>query len=199
MNDRYRNDRVGGEAHGGGSAERARWVVDNAFVRRLGDAGYDEEAGRVGFLDMMAASGVSIPEGVVLTPEFHRRFLETGGLAAAIRDSAQEDIRRRAHTLRREYGRAPIGDRLNRMICEAIIGLGARKVVVISEDVTQSGLTTLPAARDAVRKAWLSVNGLMRQIGAASRGEKIPTWSVLIQREARQEVSLENGPPCSRR
>lgn len=156
-----------------------------ALVQRLGEADYGEEAGRIGFLNLLAGSGIVVPEGVLLTHEFHRRFLDTGGLAEAIRDSAgaHEDARRRVRTLRRKYVRAPIDGELNRMICDAIIGLGARTVIVVSEDVTLAGLKTIPEARDAVRKAWLSVNGLKQQIKAAERGEDIPVWPVLIQRE----------------
>jgi hypothetical protein len=159
------------------------------FIRRLGEAGYGEESGRVGFLNLMVESGASVSEGVVLTREAHRRFLDTSGLAGAIRDSAagaRGDIRRRVRALRRRYGRAPIEGELNRVICESVIGLGARTVVVISEDVTRAGLKTIPEARDAVRKAWLSVNGLKRQLEAAARGDELPTWPVLVQREARE-------------
>ena len=160
--------------------------MNAALVQRLGEAYYGEEAGRIGFLNLVAGSGATVPEGVVLTHEFHRRFLDAGGLAGAIRDSvgARGDVRRQVRALRRKYGRAPVDSELNRMICEATIGLGARTVVVISEDVTRSGIRTIPEARDAVRKAWLSVAGLKRQIEAAARGEEIPTWPVLIQREA---------------
>jgi hypothetical protein len=34
--------------------------------------------------------------------------------------------------------------------------------------------------KDAIREAWLSVEGLRHQMEAASRGEKLPTWSVSI-------------------
>lgn len=193
--DDYRGDTFGRYA-GSGRGEPGNPVfgkpeagtMGDALIRRLGEAGYGEEAGRVGFLNLLARSGASVSEGVVLTRESHRRFLETGGVAEAIRGSAyaRGDLRRRIRALRRRYGRAAIEGELNRMICEAIIDLGARTVVVISEDVTRAGLRTLPEVRDAVRKAWLSVNGLKRQIEAASRGEELPTWPVLVQRETRE-------------
>ncbi|MGF1472728.1 MAG: hypothetical protein ACFB50_13440 [Rubrobacteraceae bacterium] len=159
--------------------------MNTALVQRLGEADYGEEAGRVGFLNLVAGSGASVSEGVVLTHQFHRRFLDTGGIVEAIRDAAEArgGTRRRVKALRRKYGRAPLDDELNRMICDAIIGLRARSVVVISEDVTRSRLKTIPEARDAMCMAWLSVRGLKRQIEAASCGEEIPTWPVLIQRE----------------
>ena len=164
-------------------------IVNTALVQRLGEAYYDEDAGRIGFLNFVAGSGALVPEGVVLTHEFHRRFLDTGGIVKEIRDSAgvSGDVRRRVRALRRKYGRVPVEGELNRMICNAIIGLGARTVVVISEDVSRGGLRTIPEARDAVREAWLSVGGLKRQIEAAESGEEIPTWPVLIQREAHYE------------
>ena len=176
MGKEHRNDHSRSTQDEGELAEPGRRAMNAVLVQRLGEAGYGEEAGRIGFLNLVAGSGASVPEGVVLTHEFHRRFLDTGGLAQAIRDSvgASGDIRRRIRALRRKYGRVPIEGELNRLICDAIIGLGARTVVVISEDVTRSGLRTIPEAREAVRKAWLSVGGLKRQIEAAERGEEIP-------------------------
>jgi hypothetical protein len=41
--------------------------------------------------------------------------------------------------------------------------------------------------KDAIREAWLSLEGLGRQMGAASRGEAMPTWPVF--------VLVEGGPP----
>lgn len=163
--------------------------MDSELIRHLGEAGYTEESGRIGFLNMMASSGASVPEGVVLTREFHRRFLYSRGLACEIRNSAnvRGDMHRRVRVLRRKYGHAPIESELDRMICDVIIDLGARTVAVISEDVTRSGLRSIPETRDAVRKAWLSVNGLKRQIQAASRGDELPTWPVLIQREVHHQ------------
>lgn len=187
--DEHISDRSGGHPDEGEFAEPTGRILNTALVQRLGEAGYGEEAGRIGFLNLVAGSGASVAEGIVLTHEFHRRFLEAEGLAEAIRDSVgvRGDIRHRVRTLRRKYGRVRIDGELNQMICDAIIGLRARTVVVISEDVTRAGLKTIPEAREAVRKAWLSVNGLKRQIEAAARGEEIPVWPVLIQREVHYE------------
>ncbi len=186
MGDKHRNDWSESYADGDEFGESTRRIMNTALVQCLGEADYGEEAGRIGFLNLVAGSGASVPKGVVLTHEFHRRFLVTGGLGGAIRDAGgvRRDVRRRVRALRRKYGRLPVEGELNRMICEAIIGLGARTVVVISEDVTRSGLRTIPEVREAVRKSWLSVGGLKWQIEAAERGEEIPTWPVLIQREA---------------
>lgn len=167
------------------------------LVQRLGRADYGEEAGRIGFLNLVARSGARIPDGVVLTHEFHRRFLDTLGLAEAIQGSAggRGDLRSKARTLHRKYGHGLIGGELNRVICAKIIGLKGRTVVVIAEDLTRPRLKTIPEARDAVRKAWLSVNGLKRQIEAAERGEEIPTWPILIQREVHYDHHIK---PSSR-
>lgn len=163
--------------------------MDKALVRHLGEAGCGEETGRIGFLDRMAGFDDSVPAGVVLTREFHRRFLDTLGFTAAIRASAggRGGAWRRVRALRREYGQVPLNDELNRMICDVTIGLAARTVAVISEDVTLAGLRTIPEVRGAVRKAWLSRDGLKRQIEAVSLGERIPTWPVVILRESRPE------------
>ena len=127
-------------------AEPARRILNTALVQRLGEAEYGEATGRVGFLNLLAGSGALVPEGVMLTHEFHRRFLDAGGIAEAVRDSVdvRGDTRCRARALRRKYGKAPIDGELNRMVCDAIIGLGARTVVVISEDVTRSRLRSIP-------------------------------------------------------
>lgn len=182
---RHRGRQAGNSKDGNEIVEPVRRTSNPALVQHLGEAEYERGAGRIGLLNHLAGSGVPIPEGVVLTHEFHRRFLDTGGISEAIRDpvGARGDIRRRVRVLRRKCGRVPIDGELNRMICDAVIRLGARTVVVISEDVTRSGLRSIPEARDAVRKAWLSVNGLKRQIEAAAQGEEIPIWPVLIQRE----------------
>ena len=42
---------------------------------------------------------------------------------------------------------------------------------------------SIPEVKDAIKKAWLSVRGLERQLEAASRGLEIPTWPVLILAE----------------
>lgn len=182
----HRSDWSENPADGDELAEPIHRTVNTVLVQRLGEADYDKYAGLIGFLNLMAGSGASLPEGVVLTHEFHLRFLNTGGFAEAIRASVGDrgDVRQRVRALRRKYGRLPIEGELNRMICDAIIGLGSRSVVVISEDVSRAGLRTIPEVRDAVRKSWLSVGGLKRQLEAAAGGEEIPTWPVLIQRES---------------
>lgn len=194
VGDGSRDDRWVRCADGWDIASPARRNVNAMLVQRLGEADLDEEEGRIGFLNLMARAGIYVSEGVVLTRECHRRFLETAGLDRAIKDSggANRDVRRRVRALRRGYERGPVDSALNRVICEAIIGLGARTVAVVSGDVTRAGLRSVPEARDAVLKAWLSVNGLKRQIQAASRGEELPTWPVLIQREVHHDPGMDS-------
>jgi hypothetical protein len=72
---------------------------------------------------------------------------------------------------------------LNQAICEVLIGLSAKTAVVLSGDLEEGGLSSIPEVRDAIRDAWLSPRGLKRQIAAVVRGEDLPTWPVLIQRE----------------
>ncbi|CAN5823915.1 hypothetical protein BH23ACT11_BH23ACT11_26400 [soil metagenome] len=182
-----RRDRFRNVGHGEQLDHTGARIVNAAFVQRLGEAEYGEDAGRIGFLHLVARSGASVPEGKVFTQEFHRRFLDSANLADTIRQTANAggSIRRRVRALRKKFGQVPLDDELNRMICDAIISLDACTVVIISEDVTRSGLRTIPEARDAVRKAWLSLSGLKRQIDAASQGEEIPTWPILIQKEIR--------------
>jgi hypothetical protein len=155
------------------------------LLLRLGEAPYGREADWVGMLNLLARSGVPVAEGVVLTHNFHRRFIESSSLVRAIQDSANAggDARRQALTLRRRYGRNPLESGLSRMIREALIELGGRTVVVISDDVTRTRLGSIPEVLGALLGAWLSVEGLKRQIEAAADGEEPPTWPLLIQRE----------------
>ena len=156
-----------------------------AFVRRLGEAGCGRDSGRVGTLDLLARAGFPVPEGVVLTRRAHEEFLWTSGILPDILAAAREggDVRRRAAEIRAAHAASPVEGELNRAICEALIGLNAKAVVVLSEDLKKSGLMSIPEVRDAVRDVWLSLRGLERQVEAAARGESLPTWPVLVQRE----------------
>jgi hypothetical protein len=69
---------------------------------------------------------------------------------------------------------------LNQAICEALIGLNARSVRVLSTDFSKGGLRSIPEVKDGVRDAWLSLRGLERQVDAAARGEDVPTWPLLV-------------------
>ena len=103
------------------------------FVRRLGEAGYGPERGTVGAIDLLARSGLPVPEGFVLTAEGHRAFLAAGGRG--------------------------LGDALEREVRTALLDLGARTVIVVWERGVRRGLGTIPAVVAAVREAWVSVPG----------------------------------------
>lgn len=137
--------RAKGDSFGGSS------VSSPAFVRRLGEAGYGPEDGRVGALDLLARSGLPVPRGFVLTAEGHRQFLRVGGL----------------------------GEMLEREIRTALLDLGTRTVSVWWEFGARRGLGTIPAVVAAVREAWTP----------ASTGGEMPTWPVLVQRQAQPEYT----------
>jgi hypothetical protein len=159
-------------------------MAEGEFVWRLGETGYGRDNGRVGVLDLLACAGLPLPEGVVLTRRAHEEFLRTSGALRDIRATARrEDTRRRVAEIRSRHASYPIEGRLNRAICEALIELNARAVIVLSADFAKGGLRSIPEVKDAVRDAWLSLRGLQRQVEAAARGEQLPTWPVLIQRE----------------
>ena len=168
-----------------GALEKDPRASKSRLVRRLGEAGYGLESGLLGELDLLARTGLPVPEGIVLTREFHIRFMEESGLLRFIQASARsiEDARRYALEARSRYCSVSIEGELNRLICEALIELGAPVVVVLSEDTTESGLKSIPEVRAAIRDAWLPLESLERQIKAAARGEDLPTWPVLVQRE----------------
>jgi hypothetical protein len=190
-----------------GTVEGDPGVLRARFVRRLGEAGYGRESGIVGELDLLARTGLPVPEGVVLTRESHREFVETTGLLRDMRGSAGrlEDTHSCALEAQLKYGSTSIEEELNRALCQALINLGASEVVVLSEDLTKSGLKSIPEVQVAVRDAWLSLEGLARQIEAAARGESLPTWPILIQRELYPEYTgwsmagdLGEGPGARR-
>lgn len=155
------------------------------FVRPLEEVLYGAEGSYGEILELLARSGLGVQGGVVLTQAFHERFLDATGLSRAILHSSNTpgDVQRRVLVLQREYGRLPMEEELNRMLCDALVEIGSRTVAVVSESVLRYGLRTIPETRDAVRRGWLSTDGLRRQIEAAARGEQIPTWPVLIQRD----------------
>ena len=157
----------------------------DALVRCLGEAGCGRDSGCMGTLDLLARAGLPVPEGMILTRQAHEEFLRASRIRRDILAAAQEagDVRRRAAEVRVAYASSPVEGELNRAICEALIGLGAKTVVVLSEDFEKGGLMSIPEVRDAVRDAWLSLHGLERLIEAVAHGESLPTWPVLIQRE----------------
>jgi hypothetical protein len=160
-------------------------MAEDEFVRRLGEAGHWQDNGHVGILDLLACAGLLVHEGLVLTRRAHEEFLRTSGALLDIEAAArrEEDARQQAEGIQSRHASYPVEGGLNRALCEALIGMNARAVVVLSEDLEKGGLRSIPEVKDAVRDAWLSLRGLERQVEAAARGDDLPTWPVLIQRE----------------
>jgi hypothetical protein len=79
----------------------------------------------------------------------------------------------------------PVEGRLNRAICEALIELNARAVIVLSAYFSKGDLRSIPEVKDAVRDAWFSLRGLERQVDAAAQGEVPPTWPLLVYPQAK--------------
>jgi hypothetical protein len=157
-------------------------VSKSEFTRRLEEAGYGRESGRVGVLNLLARAGLPVPEGIVLTHRAHEEFLRTSGILGDIQAAAWGAGRPVAE-IRRKNASCLVEGELNQAICEALIELNAKTAVVLSGDLERSGLSSIPEVRDAVRVAWLSPPGLERQIAAIARGGDLPTWPVLVQRQ----------------
>ena len=161
-------------------------MAEDEFVRRLGEVGHWQDNGRVGILDLLADAGLLVHEGLVLTRRAHEEFLRTSGVLLDIEAARRgEDARRQAAEIRSRHASYPVEGALNRAICEALIGLNARVVVVLSEDLEKGSLRSIPEVKDAVRDAWLSLRGLEMQVEAAARGEDLPTWPLLIYSQAK--------------
>jgi hypothetical protein len=137
--------------------------------------------------EVFVSAGLPLAGCVLLGEEAHCEFMEHSGLfedlLSAPRGGGAEDAASRALRVRLLHLSSPIKGDLNRQICEALIGLGATSVAVVSEGLIKRRLKSIPEAKDAVREAWLSLEGLMRQAVAASRGEVIPLWPVSILAE----------------
>jgi phosphoenolpyruvate synthase/pyruvate phosphate dikinase len=162
-------------------------MAEGGFVRRLGEEEYWQDNGRVGVLDLLADAGLLAHDGLVLTRRAHEEFLRTSGALRDIRAAAWrgEDARRLAAEIRSRHASYPIEEGLNRAICEALIRLNAKVVVVLSEDLKKGSLRSIPEVKDAVRDAWLSLRGLERQVEATARGEDLPTWLLLVYSQAK--------------
>lgn len=163
----------------------ATGVFGGRLISRLGAGGYGPEDGRVGMLDALVCAGLTIPEGIVLGRGAHSEFMKQSGLLQEMLDLAEQavDASRLAQDLRLAYGRSPVAGELNRVICEALIDLGAPSVAVVSESSVQRGLTSIPGVKEALKEAWLSLGCLEHQVGAAARGEELPTRLLIVQAE----------------
>jgi len=161
-------------------------MAEGEFVRRLGEEEYWPDNGRVRVLDLLADAGLLVHEGLVLTRRAHEEFLRTSGVLRDIETAAwREDARRQAAEIRSRHTSYPIEGGLNQVICEVLIGLNARTVIVFYADFVKGGLRSIPEVKDAVRDAWLSLRGLERQVEAAARGEDLPTWPLLVYSQAK--------------
>lgn len=153
-------------------------------MQRLGEAPYGSEEGWVGMLNLLARYGLPVEGGVVLTDDFHHRFLEASGLVEDLRAAgAEENPQRTVAALRRKYAGYSFEGELGRTIRDALMELGGRSVAVISQDVARTGLHNIPQVQGAILGAWLHAGRLKRQIEAVAGSEEPPTWPVLIQRE----------------
>jgi hypothetical protein len=142
---------------------------------------------------MFVRAKLPLAECVVLGKQAHREFLEQIGLEGDFRtrisQSGGEGDGPEAPSVRLSHMSSPIGGELNRQICEALMALGAPSVAVVSESLVRRHLKSIPEVKDAIKEAWLSLEGLRRQVEAASRGEVMPTWPVY--------VLVEDGAPVS--
>ena len=156
-------------------------------VHRLWQTGGQpqEGEGQVPMLDLLAHAGLLVPKGMVLSKEAHREFLDQSGLLEDLRahPDGGEDPAPRLLKICLSHRSSMIRGELNRAICDALIGLGSPSVTVASEGSATRHLKSIPEVKDAIKKAWLSLEGLERQLEAASRAQEIPTWPVLILAE----------------
>jgi hypothetical protein len=157
------------------------------YVRQLWQTGSQpqEVVGGVPMLDLLAHAGLIVPKGMVLSKEAHREFLDQSGVLEDLRALPQggEDPALRALRIGLPHRSSMIKGELNRAICDALIGLGSPSVTVVSERLITRHLKGIPEVKYAVKKAWLSMEGLKDQLEAVSDGEEIPTWPVLILAE----------------
>jgi hypothetical protein len=144
--------------------------------------------------EMFVRAGLPLAECVVVSERAHQEFMEQSGLgenlrARISRGGGGEGSLGPAALLDVRLGHLStlIEGELNRQICETLIGLGAPSVAVVPGRSNQRYLKSIPEVKDAIREAWLHLEGLRRQMEAASRGEAMPTWSVY--------VLVEGGPP----
>jgi hypothetical protein len=111
--------------------------------------------------------------------------MDQSGLSECLQSDALQTEGENAHRaallrVRVEYLSSPIEGELNRQLCEALMALGAPSVAVVSEGPIRRRLRSIPQVKDAIREAWLFLEGLRRQVEAASRGEAMPTWPVYV-------------------
>jgi hypothetical protein len=154
-------------------------------VRRLREVAYENEDETGSILRLLVEAGLPFAEVAILGDEAHREFVERSGLREDLRACTPggEDAGDWSRRVRILHRSSPVKGELHREILETLIELGAPWVKVVSEGLTRRGLGSIPEVEDAIREAWLLPEGLRRQLEAASCGEAIPTWPVLILAE----------------
>src|SRR5215208_1744434 len=185
-------------------------VSKEPFTRRLGEAGYGPKDGPVGQLDLLASAGLPVLEGVVLTEEAHREFMDSSGLLQILRastprrrsahhdDDHEGALRERALYLRRTYRAVPLSSELNRALCTALIELGAPSVIALSQNLRIEGLKSIPEVRDVLREACLLYTALSSGEGTPERELEGKSHSngrsvVLYDLEPAEEASAGNN------
>jgi len=161
-------------------------VLGSRYVHRLGETQEGrQEDGWEEILNLLVHAGLFVPKGMVLSREAHREYLEQSGLLEDLQanSSGREDAASRTVWVWRSLRSGTIRGKLNRAMCDALIGLGSPSVAVVSEGLIKRHLRSIPEVKEAVRAGWLSLEGLTRQLEAASHGAEIPTWSILILAE----------------
>lgn len=158
------------------------------FVLRLKEESVHRARGdSVRALNLLIDADLPLAEGAILGEEAHREFIEQSGLWKDLRaptsGSGEEDVGSKALHIRLSYDQSLIEGELNQEIVDALIEIGAPWVIVVSEGLIRRGLGSIPEVKDAIKKAWLPLEGLECQLEAASRGLQIPTWPVLILAE----------------
>ncbi|BBL79817.1 hypothetical protein RxyAA322_16710 [Rubrobacter xylanophilus] len=154
----------------------------------LGELACHRGHGALGALNLLARAGLPVLGGTVVTCRAHREFLAGSGLGRYLSLKASSGEAPGGGAAR-GFASAPLGDALQAAVCDALASLGARSVAVLSEYGGRANLRTIPAVLDALRRIWLSPEGLKLQLEALSAGAKPPTWPVLLQRELRTELT----------
>lgn len=175
-----------GRCHG--EAKHSRTPSDSRerrYVHRLNEEsvhqGRDDS---VRALNLLIEADLPLVEGAILGEAAHREFMEQSDLwkdsPAPTSGSGDEDAGSKALRIRHSHRQSPIEGELDQEIVDVLIEIGAPWVTVVSEGLRRSGLGSIPEVKDAIREAWLSPEGLRRQLEAAFRGEEVPTWPVVI-------------------
>jgi hypothetical protein len=128
--------------------------------------------------------------GAMLTRRAHEEFLLTSGIVRDIR-AAGRGAAWRVAEIRSKHASCPVEGELNQALCELLIGLNAKRAVVLSAALLKGSVSSIPEVRDAVRDARREPRGLERQIAAVARdedpvGQEDGRWYVLSAGSSRR-------------